>query len=82
MKSLPKPNAKDDVERLKRLKRISLFKEGTPNYSFNAKQRLEAALSLKRYWSHNAWKSVFMDNPIMKQFSISLIWVSIRKGSC
>ena len=80
MKSLPKPNAKDDVERLKRLKRISLFKEGTPKYSFHAKQRLETALSLKRYWSHNAWKSVFMDNPIMKQFSISLIWGEYKEG--
>ena len=82
MKSLPKPNAKDNVERLKRLKRISLFKEGTPKYSFHAKQRLETALSLKRYWSHNAWKSVFMDNPIMKQFSISLIWGEYKEGSC
>lgn len=44
------------------------------------KQRLEAALSLKRYWSHNAWKSVFMDNPIMKQFSISLIWGEYKEG--
>ena len=82
MKSLPKPNAKDDVEKAEEAKRISLFKEGTPNYSFNAKQRLEAALSLKRYWSHNAWKSVFMDNPIMKQFSISLIWGEYKEGSC
>ncbi len=37
MKSLPKPNAKDDVEKAEEAKRISLFKEGTPKYSFHAK---------------------------------------------
>ena len=47
MKSLPKPNAKDDVERLKSKKRISLFKEGTPNYSFNAKTTIRSGTFVK-----------------------------------
>ena len=82
MKSLPKPNAKDDVERLKRLKKLASLKKELRTTLSMQKQRLEAALSLKRYWSHNAWKSVFMDNPIMKQFSISLIWGEYKEGSC
>lgn len=81
MKSLPKPNAKDDVEKAEEAKKelASLKKELRTTLSMQ-KQRLEAALSLKRYWSHNAWKSVFMDNPIMKQFSISLIWGEYKEG--
>ncbi len=81
MKSLPKPNAKDDVEKAEEAKKelASLKKELRTTLSMQ-KQRLEAALSLKRYWSHNAWKSVFMDNPTMKQFSISLIWGEYKEG--
>ncbi len=48
MKSLPKPNAKDDVEKAEEAKkRISLFKEGTPNYSFNAKTTIRSGTFVK-----------------------------------
>ncbi len=81
MKSLPKPNAKDDVEKAEEAKKeLASLKKELRNTLSMQKQRLETALSLKRYWSHNAWKSVFMDNPIMKQFSISLIWGEYKEG--
>ncbi|MGR3774233.1 DUF4132 domain-containing protein [Bacillus paramycoides] len=81
IKSLPKPNAKDDEEKAEEAKKelSSLKKELRSTLSLQ-KERLEAALSLKRYWSHNAWKSVFMDNPIMKQFAISLVWGEYKEG--
>lgn len=81
MKSLPKPNAKDDVEKAEAAKKelSSLKKELRSTLSIQ-KQRLESALSVKRYWSYDSWKSVFMDNPIMKQFAISLLWGEYREG--
>ncbi|MFK4426209.1 MULTISPECIES: DUF4132 domain-containing protein [Bacillus] len=81
MKSLPKPNAKDDVEKAEEAKKelTSLKKDLRSTLSMQ-KQRLEAALSLKRYWSYDTWKPVFMENPIMKQFAISLIWGEYTEG--
>ena len=43
-------------------------------------QRLETALSLNRYWSQNTWQSLFVENPIMQQFAISLIWGEYKEG--
>ncbi|WP_425266535.1 DUF4132 domain-containing protein [Bacillus proteolyticus] len=81
MKSLPKPNAKDDVVKAEEAKKelSSLKKEFRSALSMQ-KQRLETALSLKRYWSYDTWKPVFLENPIMKQFAISLIWGEYTEG--
>ena len=38
------------------------------------KARLESALSALRCWSAEAWRALFVGNPIMHQFAISLIW--------
>ncbi|MES9700689.1 DUF4132 domain-containing protein [Bacillus sp. JJ927] len=81
MKSLPKPNAKDDVVKAEEAKKeLSSLKKELRSALSMQKQRLEAALSRKRYWSYDTWKSVFMDNPIMKRFSTSLIWGEYKEG--
>ncbi|HGA0512438.1 TPA: DUF4132 domain-containing protein [Bacillus pacificus] len=81
MKSLPKPNAKDDIEKAELAKReVSTLKKELRSALSMQKQRLEAALSRKRYWSYDSWKSVFLENPIMKQFVISLIWGEYTEG--
>ena len=36
--------------------------------------RLEMALSTERKWTCDAWKKLFVENPIMHQFAIGLIW--------
>ena len=38
------------------------------------KLRLEQALSTERKWSADRWKALFVKNPVMHQFAISLIW--------
>ncbi|MDA1585132.1 DUF4132 domain-containing protein [Bacillus cereus group sp. TH230-1LC] len=81
MKSLPKPNTKDDIEKAELAKReLATLKKELRNALSMQKQRLEAALSLKRYWSYDTWKSIFLENPIMKQFSTSLIWGEYAEG--
>ncbi len=81
MKSLPKPNTKDDIEKAELAKReLATLKKELRNALSMQKQRLEAALSLKRYWSYDTWKSIFLENPIMKQFSTSLICGEYAEG--
>ena len=38
------------------------------------RMRLELALSTERQWVCEAWKKLFVENPIMHQFAIGLIW--------
>lgn len=81
MKSLPKPNTKDDIEKAEEAKKeLSTLKKELRSALSMQKQRLEAALSRKRYWSYDSWKAVFLENPIMKQFATSLIWGEYTEG--
>ncbi|MDQ0243206.1 hypothetical protein J2S09_000742 [Bacillus fengqiuensis] len=75
IKSLPKPNAKDDIEKAELAKaELSAVKKQLRSMVTMQTQRLEMALSLHRYWSQATWTSLFVENPIMQQFAISLIW--------
>ncbi|PGT17722.1 DUF4132 domain-containing protein [Bacillus cereus] len=81
LKSLPKPNAKDDAEKAERAKaELSSIKKQLRGMITMQTQRLETALSLNRYWSQNTWQSLFVENPIMQQFAISLIWGEYKEG--
>jgi len=46
----------------------------------NQKERLEHALSIRREWSTEAWKNLFVKNPLMHQFAIGLIWGIYKEG--
>lgn len=81
IKSLPKPNAKDDLEKAELVKaELSAVKKQLRSMVSMQTQRLEMALSLHRYWSQVIWKSLFIENPIMQQFAISLIWGEYQEG--
>ncbi|OFE41193.1 MolR family transcriptional regulator, partial [Bacillus anthracis] len=81
IKSLPKPNAKDHVEKAEEAKvELSSIKKQLRSIISMQTQRLETALSLNRYWSQHTWKSLFVENPIMQQFAISLIWGEYKEG--
>ncbi|SDY95754.1 DUF4132 domain-containing protein [Bacillus sp. 166amftsu] len=81
IKSLPKPNAKDHAEKAEEAKvELSSIKKQLRSIISMQTQRLEMALSLNRYWSQNTWKSLFVENPIMQQFAISLIWGEYKEG--
>lgn len=75
LKDLPAPAKKDDME--KATKAYADFKEMKKQMKATVtsqKARLEYALSAKREWSVDAWKKLFVQNPLMHQFAIGLIW--------
>lgn len=75
LKNLPAPGKKDDAEKAaaayEEFKQMKKQMKATVN---SQKMRLELALSSERLWRVEAWKDLFVKNPIMHQFAIGLIW--------
>ena len=81
LKNLPAPGKKDDPE--KSSKSYAAFKEMKKQIKkivSNQKLRLEHTFFEKRYWSGEAWMRFFVENPIMHQFAVGLIW-GVYKGT-
>ena len=81
LKSLPMPGKQDDeakaaaaYEEFKQLKKL------LKTVAAFQTMRMETALSDGRVWSIKAWKELFLKNPIMHQFAISLIWGIYEDG--
>ncbi len=75
LKNLPAPGKKDDPE--KSAESYAAFKEMKKQMKTTVssqKMRLEMALSTERKWTCDAWKKLFVENSIMHQFAIGLIW--------
>ncbi|NOU64805.1 DUF4132 domain-containing protein [Paenibacillus sp. LMG 31461] len=80
-KSLPTPrkhedgkqikSAMDDFKQLK--KELKLVKDSITI-------RLEQAMSTRRYWTKQAWESLFKENAILHFFARSLIWGTYTEG--
>jgi hypothetical protein len=81
IKSLPKPGAKDsqDLASASRSSFMAL-KKSLKSVADSQKQRLEKALSTERHWSGLDWRKLFIENPIMQGFAISLIWGEYENG--
>lgn len=75
LKNLPAPGKKDDEEKAtvayNEFKQMKKQMKATVS---SQKMRLEMALSSERLWTSEAWKELFVKNPIMHQFAIGLIW--------
>ena len=81
LKNLPAPGKKDDPE--KSAESCAAFKEMKKQMKTTVssqKMRLELALSTERKWTCEAWKKLFVENPIMHQFAIGLIWGIYEKN--
>lgn len=75
IKNIPAPGKKDAPEIANEAYvSFKLMKKQMKTVISNQKQRLEMALSAERQWSVEKWKELFVNNPVMHQFSISLIW--------
>lgn len=75
IKSLPKPNQNDDEEKALAAKDVLKdIKKQIKAVIGTQKQRLFKAIVSGRSWSRASWEEVFIDNPIMNSFAISLIW--------
>ncbi len=75
LKNLPAPGKKDDPK--KAAENYAAFKEMKKQMKTTVtsqRMRLELALSTERQWTCEAWKKLFVENPIMHQFAIGLIW--------
>ncbi|MBZ9634549.1 DUF4132 domain-containing protein [Clostridium sp. FP1] len=74
-KNLPTPSKKDDED--KAAAAFSEFKNLKKKLKTVANIqaiRLEMALSSNRKWTKEAWIKLFVQNPIMNQFAIGLVW--------
>ncbi len=81
LKTLPSPGAKDDKEQSKQAyQEFKEMKKLLKTTIASQESRLEFALSTERKWSVKAWKALFVENPIMHQFAMGLIWGMYQEG--
>ena len=81
VKNLPAPGKTDDEEKANAAySEFKLMKKQIKTTVTAQKARLEAALSALRCWSADAWRALFVGNPIMHQFAMSLIWGVYEDG--
>ena len=82
VKNLPSPGKTDDEEKAgAAYNEFKLMKKQIKTTVTAQKARLEAALSTLRCWSADAWRALFVENPIMHQFAMSLIWGVYEDGA-
>ena len=75
LKNLPSPGKRDDeVKAAAAYDDFKQMKKQMKTTVSSQKMRLEMALSTGRQWSVEAWKNLFVKNPIMHQFATGLIW--------
>ena len=81
LKNLPAPGKRDDeVKAAAAYGEFKQMKKQMKTTVASQKQRLELALSTAREWEVEAWKLLFVKNPIMHQFAIGLIWGMYEEG--
>ncbi|MDE6025417.1 MAG: DUF4132 domain-containing protein [Lachnospiraceae bacterium] len=75
LKNMPAPGKRDnEVLAAESYAEFKQMKKQMKATVANQKLRLEAALSTERKWQTDKWRALFVANPIMHQFAISLIW--------
>jgi hypothetical protein len=77
---MPAPGKTDDPQALVAYEEFKTMKKGIKTTVSAQRSRLELALSVLRCWDVERWKALFVDNPIMHQFAMSLIWGIYQDG--
>lgn len=81
VKNMPSPGKTDDEEKANAAyHEFKVMKKQIRTTAAAQKARLEAALSVLRCWSTEGWRGLFVENPIMHQFAMSLIWGVYQEG--
>lgn len=81
LKNMPAPGKRDnEALAAEAYAEFKQMKKQMKTTVANQKQRLEAALSTERKWTVERWNALFVKNPIMHQFAISLIWGIYEEG--
>lgn len=82
LKTMPAPGKNDDAEKAEAASAaFKALKKQLKATASAQKLRLELALSVNRQWSVAAWEKLFVKNPVMHQFAISLIWGVYENGA-
>jgi len=82
IKSLPTVGKNDDID--KASSAIAEFKKLKKQMKITVKnqtERLDLAMYTDRRWNVENWKRLFVNNPIMHPFAISLIWGHYKDGN-
>ncbi len=75
LKNLPAPGKTDDqVRAAAAYEEYKRMKKEMKSVVASQRGRLEYALAVGREWSAEAWRKLFVRNPLMHQFAIGLIW--------
>lgn len=75
LKSLPAPGKKDDeTKAAAAYESFKQLKKQMKTTVSSQKARLEYALFVRREWLADAWKNLFVKNPLMHLFAIGFIW--------
>lgn len=81
LKNLPAPGKTDEEQQANdAYEQFKTMKKQIRSTITTQKTRLESALSVLRCWNAERWNALFVRNPIMHQFAISLIWGVYRDG--
>lgn len=81
VKAMPAPGKTDDAEKAAAAyETYKALKKQIKTTVTAQRARLELALSAQRCWDTDAWRKLFVENPIMHQFAISLIWGVYENG--
>ena len=81
VKSMPAPGKTDDAEKAPAAyEAYKTLKKQIKTTVTAQRARLELALSGQRCWDSEAWRKLFVENPVMHQFAISLIWGVYENG--
>ncbi|MDE7299740.1 MAG: DUF4132 domain-containing protein, partial [Lachnospiraceae bacterium] len=81
LKTLPSPGRKDDAAKAAAAyKEFKQLKKQLKTTVTSQKQRLEYALWSAREWRVDAWKQLFLKNPVMHPFATRLIWGVYEDG--
>lgn len=83
VKSLPKANSSDDEQKVETAKQqLKGIKKQVKAVITSQKLRLEKAMITGRTWDIQAWQELFIENPIMNGFAMSLIWAELDSKGC
>lgn len=81
IKTLPKPNKSDDELKAKEAaNEFKALKKQIKTIVGTQSLRLEMALAVNRLWKKKDWEKLFVENPIMHNFSLGLVWGVYEDG--
>lgn len=81
LKSMPKPGKQDDATKAAQAQdELKQLKKQLKLAVASQKLRLEQALSTGRFWEVQKWRTLFVNNPVMHQFAVGLIWGIYEEG--